>query len=133
MKNFCLIGLLCASVSFTLLAQIDTLREADGVITTAPEFQGGPTELKKYINTYLVYPKRARQRRIEGKVYVQFSVEEDGSITSVRISKGLCNECDEEVLRLIQNSPRWIPATENNVPVKNWMILPIEFTLKKDE
>jgi len=129
MKVLYLIAFLCAGISS--VAQIDTLR--DETETTAPEFPGGAIPLKEYIDKNLVYPKRAKQKRIEGKVYVQFIVEADGNLSSIRISKGLCKECDEEVMRLMKNSPRWIPATENKVPIENWMILPVEFTLKEKD
>ncbi len=121
----------CLSISSH--AQIDTLSHDVEIETTAPEFPGGIIALQEYIAKNLVYPKRAKQKRVEGKVYVQFLVKEDGNITSIKISKGLSKECDEEVIRLMKNSPRWIPATEDRVPIENWMILPIEFTLNKEE
>lgn len=121
----------CVCVCVSSNAQIDSVR--DETATTAPEYPGGAAALKEYISKNLIYPKRAKQKRIKGKVYVQFIVEEDGDLTSIRISKGLCKECDEEVIRLMKNSPRWIPATENKLPVENWMILPVEFTLKKGQ
>jgi len=130
MKVVYLIAFFSACVCISSRAQIDTLR--DEIETTAPEFPGGALALNEYISKNLVYPKRAKQKRIEGKVFVQFIVKEDGNLGSIRVSKGLCKECDEEVMRLMKKSPRWIPATENRVPIENWMIVPVEFTLKKE-
>jgi periplasmic protein TonB len=119
-------------LSFSLSAQTPEIKEEE-TNATAPEFPGGQIRLNDYLDKHLVYPKRAKKKRLEGKVFAQFAVEEDGTLTSIRISKSLSKECDEEVIRLLKNSPKWIPATENGKPVKNWMVLPIEFSLKKWE
>ena len=129
MKLLYLIAFFFASVSISK-AQIDTL--SDETETTAPEFPGGAIALNEYISKNLIYPKRARKKRIEGKVFVQFIVEEDGTLNSIRISKKLCKECDKEVMRLMKKIQRWIPATENRVPIENWMIVPVELTLKEE-
>ncbi|PZR40623.1 MAG: energy transducer TonB [Azospira oryzae] len=133
MKVVALLVFFSVFISVASLAQIDTLSHDDNIETTAPEFPGGSIALQEYISKNLIYPKKAKQKRVQGKVYVQFLVKEDGNITSIKISKGLSKECDEEVIRLIKDSPRWIPATEDRVPIENWMILPIEFTLRNED
>lgn len=132
MKKHCLIVIFSLLLGYTY-AQVDNTTLEEEVETTAPEFPGGLFAFKEYIHKHLVYPRRAKQKAIEGKVYVQFIVEADGSLSSIHISKSLSKECDDEVIRLMKKSPRWIPATENRVPVKNWMIVPVEFKLKKED
>ena len=77
----------------------------------------------------LEYPDQARKMGIEGKVFVQFVVDKDGSITEVKAIKGIEAGCDDEAVRVLENSPVWIPGRQNGQPVKVRMILPITFKI----
>ncbi len=66
---------------------------------------------------------------IEGKVFVEFVVDKDGSLTQFIVVKGIGAGCDEEAVRIIQNSPPWSPGKQRGKPVKQRMVLPIFFTL----
>ena len=83
----------------------------------------------KYISTNLRYPDQARKMGVEGKVFVQFIVDKDGSITDVQAIKGIGEGCDEEAVRVIEGSNKWIPGKQRGRPVKVKMILPITFKL----
>ena len=75
------------------------------------------------------YPKQARRMGIEGKVYVQFVVDKDGSVTSVRAVKGIGAGCDEEAERVLKSSPKFKPGKQRGRPVKVRMMMPIIFKL----
>jgi protein TonB len=77
-----------------------------------PEFPGGQQALINYLQTNLIYPVDAKELGIEGKVYVSFVVFEDGSIQQVTILRGIQGNrsCENEVLRLIKQMPKWIPG-----------------------
>lgn len=90
---------------------------------------GGMEAFYKFVRKNLKYPSQARRMGIEGKVYVQFVVDKDGSITDVKSVKGIGAGCDEEAVRVITRSPRWNPPKQRGKPVKQRIILPITFQL----
>ncbi len=75
------------------------------------------------------YPSQARRLRVEGKVFVEFVIGKDGKITEVKAVKGIGAGCDEEAVRIIQNSPPWNPGRQRGKPVRQRMVLPIIFKL----
>ena len=106
--------------------------EADEVfviVETKPEPVGGMAAFYAYLSSNLKYPVLARQMNISGRVYVQFIVEKDGSLSSVEVIKGIGGGCDEEAVRVLQNAPAWHPGKQRGRPVKVRMTIPIFFTL----
>ena len=106
--------------------------KADEVFTIVedqPSPVGGMTAFYQYVQKKLKYPAQARRMGIEGKVFVQFIVDKDGSITDVKAVKGIGAGCDEEAVRVLQDSPKWNPGKQRGRPVKVRMILPITFRL----
>ena len=99
------------------------------IVEDQPSPKGGMSAFYEYIGKKLKYPAQARRMGIEGKVYVEFVVDKDGSITNVRAMKGIGAGCDEEAIRVIQASPKWKPGKQRGRPVKVRMILPITFKL----
>jgi TonB family protein len=99
--------------------------------------RGGMPEFYNHIAHHLKYPAQARRMGIEGKVFVEFIVQTDGSITDLNVKKGIGAGCDQEAMRAIQSSPNWIPGKNKGVVVKQRMVLPISFKLSpsnlKDE
>ena len=83
----------------------------------------------KYVATTLRYPAQARRMGIEGKVFVQFVVDKDGSLTDVQAIKGIGAGCDEEAVRVISKAKKWKPGKQRGRAVKVRMILPITFKL----
>lgn len=67
--------------------------------------------------------------RISGRVYVQFIVEKDGSISNIEVVKGIGGGCDEEAVRVLGNAPAWKPGKQRGRPVKVKMTIPIFFTI----
>lgn len=92
---------------------------------------GGMPRLYRFIGKKLRYPKDARRENIQGRVFVEFFVDEYGKLPpdSVRVVKGLSPTCDKEAVRVIKASPRWIPGkiADTGEPVAQRMVLPITF------
>ena len=93
------------------------------------EPKGGMEAFRSLVTEKLKYPEAAKENKIEGKVFVQFIVQKDGTLTQVRAVKGLGYGCDEEAQRFIKNETSWIPAQVANQNVNSRMILPITFKL----
>ncbi|MEQ8304581.1 MAG: energy transducer TonB [Cyclobacteriaceae bacterium] len=91
--------------------------------------QGGMTAFYKYVGDKIKYPAQARRMGVEGRVFVQFVIDKDGSITEVVAVKGIGAGCDEEAVRILQGSPKWKPGKQRGKPVKQRMVLPITFKL----
>ncbi len=99
------------------------------VVEQQPTPNGGMAAFYKYVGQNLKYPSQARRMGIEGRVFVQFVVDKDGSITSVQSVKGIGAGCDEEAVRVIKGCPKWKPGKQRGRAVKVRMILPITFKL----
>lgn len=108
-----------------LLIQIQLVAQEDSTARistdTSAEFPGGQSAMNNYVKENFRYPQEAQDLGIQGKCYVSFIIEPDGSITDVRVIRGVpdCHECDKEAVRLIKGMPKWIPATHNGVPVQS--------------
>ncbi|MBX2916441.1 MAG: M56 family metallopeptidase [Cyclobacteriaceae bacterium] len=113
--------------------QINTLTlSADGIHTIvehSAEPNGGMPEFYKHIAANMRYPAEARRKGVEGKVFIEFVINEDGSISNAKPIKGIGAGCDEEALRVVANSPAWIPAKQDGKTVKQRMVVPIVFSL----
>lgn len=99
------------------------------VVEDQPTPEGGMAAFYQYVSKNMKYPAQARRMGIEGKVFVQFVVDKDGSITEVEAIKGIGAGCDEEAVRVIQEAPKWKPGKQRGRAVKVRMILPITFKL----
>lgn len=85
----------------------------------------------KLASENLKYPSQARRMNVEGKVFVEFVVAKDGTLTNIKIVKGIGAGCDEEAIRIVQLSPKWKAAKQRGKPVKQRIVLPIFFKLKQ--
>ena len=95
--------------------------------TAAPT--GGMPAFYEFVSKKLKYPAQARRMGIEGKVFVEFVIERDGTITDVKAIKGIGAGCDEEAVRVLQSAPKWKPGKQRGKPVRQRMVLPIAFKL----
>jgi TonB family protein len=91
--------------------------------------QGGMTEFYKHVASHLLYPAQARRLGIEGKVFVEFVVQTDGTIIDAKVKNGIGAGCDEAALNVITSSPKWNPGRNKGVAVKQRLVLPISFAL----
>ncbi|MDQ7948497.1 MAG: TonB family protein [Pedobacter sp.] len=94
-----------------------------------PEFPGGMEAWGKFIQKNLRYPYAAQDASIQGKVFLSFVVEKDGSITDVHVIKGIGYGCDDEAVRVIKKSPRWKAGMQNKQLVRVRYNIPINYTL----
>ena len=93
------------------------------------EPKGGMEAFKTLLKENLKYPEEAKKMKIEGKVFVQFIVQKDGSLRMVKAVKGIGAGCDEEAVRFIRNETEWNPAKIMGENVESRMILPIVYKL----
>lgn len=103
------------------------------VVEKMPGFPGGDAELYSYLNKNIKYPDKAKLEGIQGRVFVTFIVEKDGSVTNARILRGIGGGCDEEALRVIESMPNWTPGTQDGKPERVSFNLPIKFMLNKEK
>lgn len=87
--------------------------------------------LQKWVYQYLKYPAEAIRDGVQGKVMVEFVIEKDGSVTGVRIVKGVSEELDAEALKVVSASPKWKPGRVNGNRVRTSLTIPVEFKLEK--
>lgn len=104
--------------------------EVFDIVETDPSFKGGLGEFYKFVGKNLKYPAQARRIGVEGKVFAQFIVDKDGSLSDIKVVRGIGAGCDEEVLRILNKSPKWNPGKQRGRPVKVRMIFPITFKLQ---
>jgi protein TonB len=90
---------------------------------------GGMAAFYKYVSENIRYPGQAKRMNLEGKVFVEFVVDRDGSITMINVVKGIGGGCDEEAVRILQGAPPWSPGKQRGKPVRQRMVLPIYFKL----
>jgi protein TonB len=100
-------------------------------IEAFPEFEGGMKAWAKYLQRNLRYPYEAQEKGIGGKVFVSFIIEKDGSVSNVKLIKGLGAGCDEEALRVIGKSPKWKPGRQNAQNVRVRYNIPIYFSIQQ--
>ena len=100
------------------------------VIDQMPEFPGGMDKLLQFINDNMKYPSKAQMEGIQGRVIVQFIVDEDGYIMEPNIVRNVEPSLDNEALRLIKMLPQWKPGTLKGKAVKVKYTVPVAFKLK---
>lgn len=93
-------------------------------------FPGGQGEFNKFLSKNLKYPSQAQRMNIEGVVYVQFVVDKDGTLTDIKVAKGIGAGLDEEAIRVLKQSPKWKPGKQRGRAVRQSMIIPIRFKLQ---
>lgn len=125
--------LLVAFVMNTTDAQ-EKSKQKDGVffdVEEMPRYPGGEVSLRSFIANHVNYPKAAVEKGIQGKVYVSFVIDEDGSVTESKIARGVDPALDKEALRVINKLPNWTPGKEDGKPVKVSYTVPINFALNE--
>lgn len=97
------------------------------VVEQMPYFVGGEAEMSKFIHRNLVYPTAASQAGIQGRVVIRFVVQKDGSLSNVKVVRGLDPECDKEAVRVVKAMPKWKPGKQNGKEVPVYFTLPFIF------
>lgn len=92
------------------------------------EFPQGENAMMNWLANHISYPRTARDKGIEGTVYIDFVICTDGSLCEFEVNKGVDKSIDNEVLRVIKKMPNWTPAKSDGDPVRSHFTLPIQFT-----
>jgi protein TonB len=100
------------------------------VVEEMPEFPGGELALRTFIGKAIVYPTVAQENGIQGKVFVTFVVNKDGSVSNAKIARGVDPSLDAEALRVVSTLPKWKPGKQRGVPVRVSYTVPISFKLQ---
>jgi len=101
------------------------------VVESPPSFPGGEAARKRFLGENLKYPQMAKESGIQGKVYVTFVVEPNGSVSGIKILRGIGGGCDEEAIRVTKLMPKWIAGKQRGKPVRVQFNMPIKFTLQQ--
>ena len=100
------------------------------VVEQMPEFPGGDKEFHQFIADNVKYPAEAKEKGIRGIVYVNFIVEPDGSISDIRVLRGIGGGCDEESVRVVKSMPKFKPGMQNGEAVRVSYTVPVIFRLE---
>ena len=100
------------------------------VVEQNPSFPGGEAELMKWLHKNLKYPPVAQENGIQGKVYIQFVVNKDGSIVDPKIIRSADTSLDKEAMRVVQAMPKWTPGRQRGKAVRVRFTLPVTFRLQ---
>ncbi len=102
------------------------------IVEEMPEYPGGMTAMTKFIGDNVNYPNYEMKHNITGTCYVGFVVEKDGSVSDVKVVKGVTNGvgCDAEAVRVVKLMPRWKPGKQSGREVRVRFNLPVKFNIK---
>ena len=100
------------------------------IVEEMPQFPGGEAKLMEYVAKNIKYPQIARETGIQGRVFVGFVVEPDGSISNVKLLRGIGGGCDEEAMRVIKSLPKWKPGKQRGKAVRVSYQIPVFFKLQ---
>jgi protein TonB len=121
------------AIVLTLLTLTSFGQDKDSINSTThifinepmPGYPGGHAEMTKFIKKNLKYPRDSRT--IQGKVYIEFVVNETGSLSDFRVVKGLTDSFDNSALETVKKMPNWIPAKRDNKSILTKIVIPITF------
>lgn len=119
-------------VEEVVVAPVEEKENVDEIFSVVEESanpKGGYPAFYKFVGEKIKYPAQARRMGIEGKVFVEFVVNRDGTIVDVKAIKGIGAGCDEEAVRIVQSAPAWTPGKQRGKPVRQKMVIPITFKL----
>ena len=101
------------------------------LIEDRPKFQGGDaSNFSKWVNQRLVYPEIAKENGVQGRVMLQFTIEKDGSLTKVKVLRGVDPSLDKEAVRVVSTSPKWSPGKQRDRAVPVTYTFPVVFQLR---
>ena len=112
----------------------ETIEEAPipyTLVEEKPSFMGGDAnEFTKWVYSKIVYPEVARENGISGRVTLQFTIESDGSLTNIKVLRGIDQSLDQEAVRVVSMSPKWTPGKQRDKAVRVTYTFPIMFQLR---
>ena len=123
----------------TLLGGLSTLGdkpENDSIyqiVDEMPQYPGGDKAMMEYVAKNVKYPQEAKDKEIQGRVFVSFVVEKDGSVSTVKVMRGIGGGCDEEAVRVVSSMPKWKPGIKDGKPVRVSYMMPLNFKLTEGQ
>ena len=101
------------------------------LVEEKPSFNGGDAnEFSKWVNSKLVYPEIAKENGVQGRVTLQFTVNADGTVSNVKVLRGVDSSLDKEAVRVVSSSPKWKPGEQRDRAVKVTYTFPVIFQLR---
>ena len=101
------------------------------LVEEKPKFQGGDANtFSAWVNKNLQYPEIAKENGVQGRVTLQFTVNTDGSVSDVKVLRGVDSSLDKEAVRIVSMSPKWTPGKQRERPVKVVYNFPVVFQLR---
>mgnify|MGYP003390988767 FL=1 len=101
------------------------------LVEEKPSFMGGDAnQFSAWVNKRLVYPEIAKENGVQGRVTLQFTVEKDGSVTKVKVLRGVAPSLDKEAVRVVSMSPKWKPGKQRDRAVPVTYTFPVYFQLR---
>ena len=101
------------------------------LVEEKPSFNGGDAnEFSKWVNSRLVYPEIAKENGVQGRVTLQFTVNADGSVSNVKVLRGVDSSLDKEAVKVVSSSPKWKPGKQRDRAVKVTYTFPVIFQLR---
>lgn len=101
------------------------------LVEEKPSFNGGDAnEFSKWVNSKLQYPEIAKENGVQGRVILQFTVNPDGSVSNVKVLRGVDSSLDKEAVRVVSMSPKWKPGKQRDRAVKVTYTFPVIFQLR---
>lgn len=128
-----------ASLGVEIMDYIETVEEEEveeeaipfALVENKPTFQGGDANtFSKWVNSRLEYPEIAKENGIQGRVTLQFTVNTDGSVSDVKVLRGVDSSLDREAVRVVSSSPKWKPGMQRDKPVRVTYTFPVIFQLR---
>ena len=101
------------------------------LVEQKPKFNGGDAnEFSKWVNSKLQYPEIAKENGVQGRVTLQFTVNPDGSVSNVKVLRGVDESLDKAAVRVVSQSPKWTPGRQRDRAVKVTYTFPVIFQLR---
>ncbi|MBR0533707.1 MAG: energy transducer TonB [Bacteroidales bacterium] len=128
-----------ATLGVEIMDYIETVEEEEveeeaipfALVENKPTFQGGDANtFSKWVNSQLEYPEIAKENGIQGRVTLQFTVNTDGSVSDVKVLRGVDSSLDKEAVRVVSSSPKWKPGMQRDKPVRVTYTFPVIFQLR---
>ena len=112
---------------FPEVGEVEGESDVYQIVEQMPEFPGGQEAMEKYINDNVRFWEVIKEWQcdVSGKIFVGFIVEPDGSITNVKVLRGIEKHCDEEAMRVVKSMPKWKPGMLNGEPVRVSYMVPV--------
>lgn len=117
------------NLEITEIPEVQFEEEIFLIVEEQASFKGGTGAWASYVNNSLKYPEQAKRLGIEGRVYLSFIVDKQGSLSNIQLVKGIGAGCDQAALNMLKASPNWLAAKQRGRSVNSKMQLAVTFKI----